>query len=70
MQHIDSFDQASKSLQKILAEIEPFVKRPVVREHITRGKWNKGEQSKKLEETWGTNQNDEPLTDFLLDQAS
>ena len=64
------FDKASQSLQEILVEIEPFIKRPVVREHITRGKWNKGQQPNQIADRLTTNQDDEPLTDFLLDQTA
>ena len=70
METNDSFEKASQSLQEILAEIEPFIKRPVVREHITRGKWNKGQQPNQIAERIGTSQNDEPSAEFLLDETA
>ena len=34
---------AARSLQKILEDVEPFTKRPVVEEPTTRGRWVSGE---------------------------
>ncbi len=35
--------KAAHDLQKILEEIEPYTKRPVVEEHKTRGRWVQGD---------------------------
>ena len=67
MERKESFDQASRHLQEMLAEIDPFIKRPVVREHITRGKWNKGQQPNQMADRLDINHKDEPVAKFLLD---
>jgi len=36
-------EAAARSLRKILEDIEPFTKRPVIEEHTTRGRWVSGE---------------------------